>query len=340
MAMALGLLGDGANDAAADLLQQVPAQNRGWEWRHLWSRATEPPAVTTHAFTNPGSSSAAGLDGKSFAIGLPTGEVVLYRETAPPITLANDGSWVTHLYATPTGYIALYHDGEIRDISFDGQMLHTGRVEGTRPHVIWPTNDTYTQVAVGDGRASAVSILDLEQNEVIARQPATGMIPAVSTPGWTLLSRTGPDGDGDLVVEIVEGTFETRRKVQLSDREFPLSFDLDTESGIAIIGTTHGRALIYDLADDGEPRVYQSGGDGITALTMDPREDRAFLATDEQLVVFEISTGHTLLELPLEVKGLVRDIRWAPQTGTLAVVSDFGYTTWRATPQNAQLALR
>lgn len=340
IARAVAMLGDGAPDAAAEVLQQVPVGERaGWEWRHLWTRATAPPAVARQTFDHPGMSSAAGLDGQHFAVGLPTGEVVLHHETAPPISLfKKEGRWVTHLYATPAGFLALYDSGEVFELANDGQTLRSGHVEVEDTNVLWPTDATDAWVAVRDSDRSVVSVLDLDDNRVLLQEPAAFAIPAVSTPGWVLMSRTGPHG-GSLTVDIVEGAFNARRTIQMADWEYPLCFDVDLVSGRAIIGTTDGRVLIYDIDGDGAPSVYRSEGDGVTAITMDPREDRVFLATDEQLEVFQLSTGKLLLKLPIEIKGIVNNIRWVPETGTLAVVTDFGWMTWRAPPKTGNLAL-
>ena len=109
-----------------------------------------------------------------------------------------------------------------------------------------------------------------------------------------------------------------------------VALDVDSGESVAVVGTTSGRVLCYDIVKPGPPAAHQAVTDqGVVAVLIDRGEGRIFAAAD-RLYVLNLATGRHQIDLPIDIPGLTRDIRWDHQIRTLSLVTDRGVVIWNA----------
>lgn len=325
----------GDREAALTELTGVPDADRGWEWRHLWAFGTRPPVVVSQTYPEPGTASVLGLDAESALVGTATGR--LYRTDL-------DGG-VTELFrgAGSIDHLAVLDDLRFAAVDRNGQVLivdgaavnPVARIAG-RPTVCWP--DTGPGDLLGwDSDAGNVSRIDLASGRSEVLGQAGLVLPAPSSPGWVWA--TDPLAEGPVIGQALMGPgWETHRREAWPLPALPASMDHDAERGRTVLGTFDGVLRYFDGPEEA-PRSWNLSDRALTAVVLSEDERRVF-AVGDALYVFDLDREAVVLRLPVDLPGIVTQVRWNADSAALTVATDRAMMQWRAPPADNLMASR
>lgn len=340
IALASEQLAQGRQSEALRVLKTAPQADRGWEWRHLWSQATAPPAVRTIEFSTVGVAAAAGREGRAFAVAAREGNIDCYHEDGNSSPVFKAREFPTHITSDDEGFVAVYQNGRVARFSIDGETSETGIFDIGSPSLCWPSGEN-DDIYAFDPDQDVVWRVNLSNAVAVKTAQADQVLAAYSAPGWVLLVNE-TDRRGELTIRLVDAQANEHMRDTLIKGEIPLAIDVDRNKLEAVIATTSGRILRYEIGGRQPPIVLPVGSirHVVTAILVDSTEGRLFAAADDRLHVLDLKTGRRLFELPINIPGLTRDIRWDHQRGNLSLVTDYGVVMWKAPIKPNLMALR
>ena len=330
----------GDSAAARAILEVVPPGARGWEWRHLWAFATQPPVITTRRYPEAGVSSVLGPDGGYALVGTVDGRLYRTGLDGGVDTLHRGAGTVSHLAVIDAErFVAIDRDGQV--LAGDGAGMRTvGRVAGS-PSVCWPSPDA-ARVSTWDSVGHGVSSTDVQTGRSAVVGRAALVVPAASSPGWAWAvaedKNAERDGSTTLQHALMGPGWIHHRADHLLAEDLPLAMDHDPGCGSTVLGTVGGQ-LRYYAGPGHAPATWDIADHPLSAVVLSEQERRVFVVGD-RLYVFDLDRGEVALTLPIDLPGLVRGIRWNPDTGALTLASDLAMTQWKAPHAGKQLASR
>ncbi|MEE9404832.1 MAG: serine/threonine-protein kinase [Algisphaera sp.] len=341
IALARAELTSGKPAKARVMLAGVPVQERGWEWRHLWVYATQPPVVSRQIYAEMGVSSAVDATGRRVLVGTAQGHLY-WTDIDGEVTSIHRGlATVTHLSIIDSDrFIAVDASGKVM-VGDRHDLEVVAEIEG-RPSVCWRSPDR-RHIVGWDASHQTVFTVDVEKRHAAVLGQARLVLPATSSPGWAWAVL--PEVPQAVEVQnklsnvlMGPGWVEHQRDV-LEGGDLPLCMDHDVERGTTVVGTLQGQLRYYD--DSGQaPRVWDIvPGQVLTSIVLAEEERRVFVV-GKALYVFDLDREDVALTLPIDIPGLVRGIRWNQSTGLLTVASDLAMMQWKAPPLDNILASR
>jgi len=323
----------GVYDNAIKYLAEVPQEDRGWEWRHLWYEATSPPAVSTVAFPANVIMTSIAPNSDWYMVGTSTGEILRVDYRGNSTVLYDHDHMCSHLIALDDHGIASFRDGHVVSLAPDDdpEILSDDPKIGD-PVVCWQAEDTGARVySLPYGQIWNLHHQDAQQ---IAK--ADGAFHAITNRQWFLLVHDAEQGKQP-VYEIYSPDIELWHSGVIPVDHYILSFDMDASGQVAAIGLTNG-SFITIRPDKGPPSFYPNQiPEGVSTIVVDREENRLFMA-GEDLYIYDLKQGKYLLTLSIEIPGIVRDITWDRESGTLTAASSQGAIRW-ISPPIEQLAL-
>lgn len=328
---AVTALNDGEPDMASRMLKQVHADDRGWEWQHLWTDATNPPGRNTVVYDTPGVASV--FDRESGSAIVATGDDHTVQRVYPSgdvEELMHHPEGIGHVATLPNNeYLVAGAKGRL--FVAQGQAIRLqSKVSIQQLTLCW--SDANQAVFAWGHPERIIHRLDLMTGKLDQIGTAGFVLLPPSAAGWRLqmsIDEADRDDNAGRTATLIDGSGITRSHFRFDPTEIPMSIDADPASGAAVIGTSTGRMLLFD--DPAEPPtvIEATADEGVTAVALAIDEKRVFVAGQE-LKVFAWPGGELLLTLPIDVPGFVRQIDWNGHASTLTVLTDQGFTQWKA----------
>jgi predicted Ser/Thr protein kinase len=311
-------------DEATRLLEAVPPGQRGWEWRHLWTTATQPPATSSVSFPTGSSASCIDVSARRWLTASPTGDVrSIGFDGEVHAPLFQVGQAVRDIRALGDGRVLLATSAgvEQRDASGARRVI-PGRA-GHEPAVVWlgaqgdvfswsrRDREVLSRSAMGDppeshGRAGLV----------LVPPSVKGHFAAVDdTPEDYRLQLIGHDG-----AVVLEDRFERPN--------LPLCVDRDGPTGLTAVATGSGEVRLYNPDGQVRHRLVVREGEPVTALVLGESERRLFAVDDSEVHVLDTATGELVCSLPFDLPGIVSDVYWDSLRAELLICTDLGAQIW------------
>lgn len=336
-----GILRAIAADENVSALQQlgaVPEPQRGWEWRHLWSRASLPPSVTHLVYPRPGTASSIAPSGSRVLVG--THDRTLYwidfDGAVTTVATAPELGSVTHAVARLDGtFLATDITGRVW-METERGLQAVLQLPADRPQVCWPAANP-KQFFFWSHISQNLGLIDLDTRRWEALRQSDLVLPAPSSPGASLAVDRQPGGFTSTFLN--PAGMPTTRDT-FPPQEIPTCLDRDPDTGQAVVGTNRGSLRVYHPDGSLWHTLTLRADEAVTAAVITSDENRLFAADDTQLYVIDLGTGDVVLTLPTNTPGLVRDIHWDQHSGTLILATDLGATQWKAADYNTIMASR
>lgn len=326
------------NTTALRQLDAFPETQRGWEWRHLWSRASLPPSVTHLVFPHPGTACAIDPSGSQILVGTHDRQLfwIDFDGHTTPVSVPPQFGPVAHAVVRTDGtLVAADMTGRVWQETPKG-LQTVIQLPQDRPQVCWPAADD-THLYFWSHISQNLGRIDLATRRWDNLRQSNLVLPAPSSPGASLaVDRKAPGFAATLLDRAGAATMQDN----FPQNELPTCVDVDPHTGQAVVGTNQGNLRVYHLDGTAWHTLTLRPDEAVTAAVITSDEARLFAADDLYLYVVDLDTGQILLTLPTNTPGLVRDIHWDRHTGTLILATDLGATQWKAADYNTILASR
>lgn len=341
-----------ANDVAraSQVLQECPADQRGWEWRYL-RRLCNPEESSQHIPDNFNSTGVFSPDGTRLAVA--SGANVLMRDPASGkelATLAGDGYVVALAFSPDSRHLAVARGVRVELTDLQGKVLVT--CDARSAAVAFSPDGKQLAAAAGQ----EVRVWDTATGKEVRRlgdlsHPATCV--AFSPDGQYLAAGTG-------ILYLVGGGTAEQRRGQLrvwSAADGKPIHDIRGHSfwitGLAfgpdskrlVTASADGTARVWDLADGKEVHVLQGHTGWVRGTAFDPRGERIATVGDDRVVrLWDAKTGKEVKVLRGHT-GPIHTVRFSPDGRRIATLGrigdrDVNLRLWNATDEQQARSYR
>jgi hypothetical protein len=311
---------------AREALDRVALLDRGWEWRHLWTQATEPPALIQVEYSVPTTACHVDANTGDLLLATPDGRLLRQAFDRTLHEFAEGLGLVTHLDVTSDGHVLVTDmEGTLTLYDPTEDAVTKRRLDLAGLSVGWFL-DTGSVVCWSSGSRRLYRITNRDEPPESLGSYAM-VLPAGSSNGWSLRYS---DGFGQATW--FDPRLVSQGNLDLGDA-IPLAFDAAADTDAIMIGTSHGSVWIRAKAAD-QPRRIELSDVPISAVALATDQNRAFAASD-RLYVLDLSTSEILLTLPIDAAGVIRHIDWHQLSQTLTLTTNLGYQQWRSSPEPA-----